>query len=105
MIMKTALLLMMFCLCNNDCFAGCWHRSYANVPVAQNVIPLPVVQQQPLVFYAPLVVQERRWVPVVENRVIYRPVDSYYLNTLHYYPSVPTYGYQYYNDPWNGYNY
>lgn len=105
--MKIAsILLLGIFLYSNEAFAGCWHRNINNnVTVVQNVLPLPVVQQQPLVVYAPLVVQERRWVPVVENRVIYRPVDSYYLNTLYYYQPVPTYGYQYYNDPWNGYNY
>jgi hypothetical protein len=104
--MKTlySLLLCFLCYNNSVVYADCFNKEQMR-PAQYQSIPLPVVQQQPLVAYAPFLVQERRLVPIVENRIIYRPVGSYYYNTYHYYPYVPTYEYRYYNDPWNGYNY
>jgi hypothetical protein len=82
----------------------CWtkHHGVYQQPYVVNVIPTVVTQ--PIMLYQPVVVQERRWVPVVENRVEYRPVNSYYLNYGHYYQYAP-YGYYNQYDPWVRYNY
>ena len=99
---KTLLiLLLMFSLFNDKASGDCWTRQVYN----NQVIPLPVVQQQPLVVYPGSMVEQVRWVPVVENRVIYRPVISYYSNTSHYYPAPVVYQYQYYDDRWAQYHY
>lgn len=91
----------MFSLFNNKASGDCWTRQVYN----NQVIPLPVVQQQPLVVYPGHVMGQVRWVPIVENRVIYRPVVSYYSNTSHYYPAPVPYQYQYYDDRWVQYHY
>jgi hypothetical protein len=89
--------------CYNSCFAGCFDRP-VNYPVI--IQPAPVVQQVRTL--QPVVVQQTRLVPVVETRLEYRTIDSYYLNYRHYYYQpqfVPMYQYNYYADPWQGYNY
>ena len=74
---------------------------YASTPV---VTVVPTVVYQPITLYQPIVVQEIRMVPIVENKVVYRPINSYYMNHGHYYKSIP-YGYYNQYDPWVGYNY
>jgi hypothetical protein len=91
----------LFC-CMGAC--PCWMKSqpvYGSTPIVHVV---PTVVYQPITLYQPIVVQETRLVPVVENRVVYRPINSYYLNHRHYYQSAP-YGYYDRYDPWVGYNY
>ena len=100
---STLLVLILVVCC---CGAGpCWikHQQQHLIPivVAPPVYGIYGYQYQ----YVPVVVQERRLVPVVENRVEYRPVvGQFFMNYSHYY-SVPNYGgnYQYY--PWAGYGY
>jgi hypothetical protein len=84
----------------------CWVKSqpvYASTPIVSVV---PTVVYQPITLYQPMVVRETRLVPIVENKVVYRPINSYYLNHGNYYQYVP---YAYYNqydpDPWVRYNY
>jgi hypothetical protein len=79
-------------------------------PYCRNNYPyyeyVPTVVYQPITLYQPMVVRETRLVPIVENKVVYRPINSYYLNHGNYYQYVP---YAYYNqydpDPWVRYNY
>lgn len=78
----------------NLCYSeseGCewWNQRHQN---AQSVVvvvqPQPIlvpVYQYPAVVYQPVVVQETRLVPVVENRVIYYPINSYYLSNQYRY--------------------
>ena len=68
---------------------------------------VPTVVSQPITLYQPIVEQRVRLVPVVENRLYYRPVESYYLNYGHYYQQIqfPQYQYGYNYDPWMPYNY
>lgn len=83
----------------------CWMKSqpvYASTPVVSVV---PTVVYQPITLYQPIVVQETRLVPVVENKVVYRPINSYYLNYGNYYYQNAPYGHYYQYDPWVGYNY
>ena len=82
----------------------CWVKSqsvYGVMPVVK-VVPTPVYQ--PITLYQPIVVQETRLIPIVENKVVYRPINSYYLNYEYYYQNTP-YGYYYQYDPWTTYNY
>lgn len=99
--MKMMAGILFFSLIMNSCFAGCFDRPQPVVVVNQS-------QQQYVL--QPVVVQQTRMVPVVETRLEYRPVASYYLNYSYYYPQlqyVPQYqyGYRYVIDPWQGYNY
>ena len=101
--MKSMLLMIVIMTVSNNCFAGCFehHQSY---PVV--VQQFPVVQQIRVI--QPVMVQQMRMVPVVESRLEYRTLDSYYLNYGHYYYQpqfVPNYNYRYVADPWQGYNY
>ncbi len=93
---------MLFC-CMGAC--PCWVKSqpvYASTPMVSVV---PTVVHQPITLYQPIVVQETRLVPVVENKVVYRPINSYYLNYGPYYQNAPYGYYQYDPDPWVRYNY
>jgi hypothetical protein len=91
-----------FVMTAGSCFAGCFDRPNYSVVIR----PVPVIQQVRTV--QPVVVQNVRLVPVVENRIEYRTIDSYYLNYSHYYYQpqfAPSYHYNYYADPWIPYNY
>jgi len=101
--MKLLAGILFFSLLVNSSFAGCFDRHQSYPVVVQ---PFPVVQQVRVV--QPVVVQQMRMVPVVESRLEYRALDSYYLNYGHYYYQpqfVPNYNYRYVADPWQGYNY
>ena len=80
-------------------------------PYCRNNYPyyeyVPTVVSQPITLYQPIVEQRVRLVPVVENRLYYRPVELYYLNHGHYYQQIqfPQYQYGYNYDPWVPYNY
>jgi hypothetical protein len=80
-------------------------------PYCRNNYPyyeyVPTVVSQPITLYQPIVEQRIRMVPVVENRMYYRPLSDYYLNNRYYYPPVPMfqYEYRYSYDPWGHYNY
>jgi hypothetical protein len=99
MIKFLGLFLLLFCTMG----AGpCWIKHNPTI------IPAPVVVYQPYVVYGyqyvSVVVQQQRLVPVVENRVEYRPVvGQFFMNYSHYYSYPQNYGY-YYNN-WNQYNY
>lgn len=84
----------------------CWMKNqpvYASTPIV-SVVPTAVYQ--PITLYQPIVVQQTRLVPIVENKVVYRPINSYYMNYGHYYQTVPYEYYRQYDpDPWVGYNY
>ncbi len=106
--MKNILLTGLVCLVLLCCTGAgpCWLKYHQGLVPAY---PAPVVYVQPNVAYhtqyAPYLVQERRWVPVVENRVEYRPVVSqFFLNYSHYYVT-PSYNYAYPYNGWVGYNY
>lgn len=60
--MKTLIALFFLTLVASD---NCW---------AQQIVSVAPVLQQPVVVYQPVVVQEVRSVPVVENRVYYYPI-------------------------------
>ena len=66
-ILLTALFFLGFCY--NDSMACEWWKQH------KVAVQAPVVfQQYPVIVYQPVVVQEIRVVPVVENRLIYQPV-------------------------------
>lgn len=78
----------------------CWLKNNYQPPVPAT--PYGVVYQP---YYGPVIVQETRYVPVVENRVEYRPiaiVPQPVAIGWNYYP-MPVYGY--YNNQWIRYNY
>lgn len=112
--MKTiyiALLVLISCLSSSESFAQgwCFHRrveNYVYVPYApvNGYSYNSYYYQQPLV---PVVVQNYHWVPVVQNRVEYRPVITpYFMNYSHYYNRPLYYNQNNYNyHTWNNYNY
>lgn len=65
--------LLIFGLCSIDSAGACdlFHqRVYVAQPVAY---PYPVViVQYPVTIYQPVFIETTRWIPVVENRIIYR---------------------------------
>lgn len=92
----------LFC-CMGACPCGVRNQPvYASAP---RVSVVPTVIYQPITLYQPIVVQETRMVPVVENKVVYRSINSYYLNYGPYYQNDSYGNYQYDPDPWVRYNY
>ena len=101
------LLVLMLCCCGAS---PCWVKH-------QPTYISPIVPQAYTVYgyqlgYVPYIVQERRLVPVIENRIEYKPVVSqFFMNYNHYYFATPQYYvYPYYpygvhSNGWSGYNY
>lgn len=113
--MKTfyiSLLVLLSYALSSECYAQnwCFSKRVNNVIYSPYYVPYGYYNtyyyQQPVV---PVVVQTNRLIPVVENRVEYRPVNGYYMNYSHYYtyPTYVNYNNSYYNPyhVWSYYNY
>lgn len=56
--------------------------------LAQQIVSIATVSPQPVVVYQPVVVQEMRVVPVVENKVYYYPILYYQQPQYYVQPTV-----------------
>lgn len=111
--MKTSYVILLVLLSYFFCAEGyaqnwCFNQRVNSVVYSPYYVPYGYYNtyyyNQPLV---PIVVQTNRLVPVVENRVEYRPVGGYYMNYSHYYNYPVYYGQPNYNPyhVWSYYNY
>lgn len=109
-IINILFLVLLSCVFGSQCYAQGWcFNRYANNHVYYPYPYIPPVNYNVNInyptYYVPVLVQQRTYVPVVHQRVEYRPMPGpYFLNYSHYY-SVPQYYQQnnYYN--YNHYNY
>lgn len=108
-----AILVLLSCFYGSQSFAQglCFHKRVNNyvyvpyyAPVATYSYNSYYYYQQPLV---PVVVQNYRLVPIVENRVEYRPaVGQHFMNYSHYYYNPVYYNNNnYFYNSWHHYNY